>query len=207
MSRSDPALQEAHLLVAAQQSSRRRRQAARGAEAAQRRELVDESVDVELEQVLGTVEVLESVLSEVAQLQPIRKRPVDERRGRRRQDDLAAMRHRRDPCRAMDVDPDIRAVVRDRRPGVQSHPDLDGRAVGPGERGQLTLRLRNRGDRVIRGVEHDVEAVALGAQLGARIVGPCGAAGSSVGRRGRRRSCRRVGRGAESTPPYPRTSA
>ena len=98
------------------------------------------------------------MLAEIAEL------GVDQRRGRRRDDDLAAVRGRRDPRRAVHVDADVALVADQRRARVQAHAHTDrprhhGLSFGRGRE-----RARRRGER-------DEEGVALRVDLDAVVVG------------------------------------
>ncbi len=131
---------------------------------AARRADVGELPAAELEEPRRPVEVLEPVQPEIGE------RPtVEERRGRRRDDDLAAVGQRRESRPAVDVDSDV-ALVRDgRRPGVQADPDANRAAaqlVGAGEGG---------GGGAVRGRKGDEERVALGIDLDAVVSGEGGA--------------------------------
>jgi hypothetical protein len=78
-----------------------------------------EALLTELEDRHCALDVLEPVLPEIGEVR------VDEGRGRRRQDHLAAVTCRGDSRSEVDVVPDVTLVGHERSPGVQTHPDLD----------------------------------------------------------------------------------
>ena len=73
-------------------------------------------VVAELEEPRRAVEVLEPVQAEIAE-----RLAVEERRGRRREHDLAAVCERCDARAAVDVDPDVALARQRRRARVQAH--------------------------------------------------------------------------------------
>ena len=108
-----------------------------GVKRAERRELTV----AELEESLGTDEVLQAVLAEI----PNVRIALQETPGRRREDDLPSVRRRRDPCCTMDVDPDVAFVGQLWLPGVDADANADRavrkRLAGSGRR----LDRRSRG--------------------------------------------------------------
>ena len=87
------------------------------------------SLVAELEHALGRGEILEPVLAEIVQ----RRRRLDERSRRRRDEHLAAVAGRRDPRRAMHFRADVALVGDERRPGVHadSHANRAAARVSP----------------------------------------------------------------------------
>src|SRR5262245_23609428 len=69
----------------------------------QRREIALEAVDVDLVDVLGTIEVFQAVLAEVADMDPTRLVVAEHRRRRLREQDLSTARSGHDARRAMDA--------------------------------------------------------------------------------------------------------
>ena len=122
---------------------------------------------VELVEPLGRLEALEPVLAHVPQRHPRRQGPCGKGTGRVRDQDLAAMRRRGDPGRAVDVEADVIVAAADALAAVQPHPNGDGAPVRPVGRGERTLCLDRRGDRRRRVAEDHEEGVALGATLDA----------------------------------------
>jgi hypothetical protein len=91
-------------------------------EGGQRREAVGEVGVDQLEQPLGTAQVLEAVGAEVAQVGSFRE-PVGGQGGRRRrQQHLAAMADGHDPCGAVDCRAEVVAGAGRGLAGVQPHP-------------------------------------------------------------------------------------
>ena len=131
----------------------------------QRREDGRQAVGVDLEDLLGAAEVLQPVQAEVPDTGARRQR-VREQGGRGgREHDLAPVRDRRDPGRAVHLEAD----EADRRPrglaGVDAHADPDVLAGGPGVGPQCALHVDRRGHAGARRREHREERVALGVHL------------------------------------------
>jgi hypothetical protein len=111
-----------------------------------------------LEQALRRRKVLETVLAEVAN-----GLARDEIPRRLRQEDLPAVPGGGDPCRTMDVDPDVALFAHHGLAGVQAHPDFD----RPGAECRLPV---GRGGKRIGGArERDEERVALRVHLDAAV--------------------------------------
>ena len=110
-------------------------------------------------------EVLETVKPQIAQDHPIGQGLFDETGGRRRDDHLAAMAHRGDAGRPIDVDPEVVVTPERALAGVHADPDADLRSVGPGMRRESLLGLRRREHRAGRRAEDGEERVALGTDL------------------------------------------
>jgi hypothetical protein len=114
----------------------------------------------ELEQPLGSREVLEPMLPQVADVHV-----AHERTSRRRDQHLAAVSRRRDPRRPVHVDPDVALLGHERRPRVHpdAHPDRPG--------GEHFLALPCGCDRARRCREGDEERVALRVDLDPVVTG------------------------------------
>ena len=173
-------------LVLAAEKRRRRDRQVRPVERLQRRKLVF----TELVDPLGSAEILEPVLAEIAELGG-----VDERRRHRRDEHLPAVTGRRDPCGAVDVGADITLLRQQRRAGVEAHPH-----------GQLELllRLARCVERAGRGREGNEERVALRVDLDAAVALERLAHDAPVlGERVRVRRPHRARAAAASSPRYP----
>ncbi len=125
-------------------------------QALQRREVVV----AELVDPLGSGQVLEPVLAEVAQRRDVRQ-PVrcEQRRGRGGDQHLPAVPAGRDPRRAVDVLADVALVGDVRSAGVHAHPEPD-RALA-----EVLDDPRSRPYRSRSGREGEEERVALGVDL------------------------------------------
>ena len=129
-------------------------------------EIVREARPDQLRQALGALEVLESILAQVAKPQAWGQRPFDERTGGGRDQDLTPVGGRGDPCCPMDVEAHV--IVPAQRPlsGVQPHAH----ANGPGFRRPRFGRERalggsRRGKGRGRALEDHEEGVPLGRDL------------------------------------------
>ena len=97
------------------------------------------------------VEVLESLLAQVAQEDvQVLLLVLEQRLGRLRDEDLAAVAGGADACRAVHGEARVAAVGRARLAGVQTHAHLDLVAVRPGVREQRQLAL-DRGQEGVAG--------------------------------------------------------
>ena len=143
-------------------------------ERADRPGIISQPVDLEDRQAFRP-EVLEPVLTHVAGPDPGRQAARDEGQGGRRQDHLAAVGSRCDPCGAVDVVADVGPGADHAQAGVQAHPDLD-RVDAMGKRAgrQRPLGVDRGRDRRRRRREDDEERVALGADLEPVVGGPGG---------------------------------
>ncbi len=114
-------------------------------------------------------QVLEPVVAEVPQRDPV-DRAIDELvPDQAGGEDLAAVGQARDPRRPVDAQPDKALPGLFGTAGVDAHPDLDRRVIGPGLGRQRALR-RDGGFDGVRGfVERDEERVAFGALLDASV--------------------------------------
>jgi hypothetical protein len=153
---SEQAREFGHLLLPPDEGDRLEGQTA-AAERAQRREVVA----ADLEEPNRRRDVLQAVLSQVAQLE----RVVEECLCRVREDDLAAVTGRRDARGPVDVEADV-VVIRDARlPGVDADPHTHRPAY------QRALSVRGRRDRVGGAGEGGEDGVALGPELDAAVTG------------------------------------
>jgi hypothetical protein len=127
----------------------------RGVERPQRRKVTV----AELEQSLRVGEVLQPVLAQVANF-GVRLEKVE---GRFREDDLAAVRGRRDARGPMDVHADIALLGQERLPGVESHADADRAGL------ERLPRIFGSRCRISRAGECDEEGVSLRVDLDAVV--------------------------------------
>ena len=134
---------------------------------ARRRELGVEALRRDLVEPLGRRQVLEAMLAEVSQARAGRHRAADERAGRLRREDLAAVGGRHDSRRPMDVDAHVDAGGQLSLAGVDADADLDVGASRPRLRGDRPLNADRGLDGVSGGPEDREERVTLGADLGA----------------------------------------
>jgi hypothetical protein len=100
-------------------------------------------------------QVLEPVLTEVAEV-----RPVEQTLRRLREDDLAAVGGRADARGAVNVDPNVALIGHGRLAGMDPHPD--------GDR-ERPLRFLRRRDRIGCARESDEEGIPLGIDLDAPV--------------------------------------
>ena len=155
-------------------------QAARGAEAAQRRELAGQARDHELAEGLRVQDVLEAVHPEVEQGRA-RGKPAGDALGRRpAQHDLAAVCRRGHARRQVHVEADQVVLEGFGVAGVQAHPHAHRHPLAPRVRVEALLALGRRGHGVRGRPEHHEEAVALRPEL------PAAAPGRTHARRIRR---------------------
>ena len=105
------------------------------------------------------------LLPEVADADAVGKLVADQRAGRFRQEDLATVPGRADPCRADHVEADVPLVADRRLARVEAHADTHLGALRPGvaREGPLTLDCDTHG--VARARERVEERVALGVDL------------------------------------------
>src|SRR5437870_2687759 len=92
-------------------------------ERARRRKVVLHAVDHELEQLLRPVEVLEQMLSHVAQVDAVELFRLRDGARRPRDEYLAAVRGRADTCREMQPEPEVALLLDAWLARVQSHPN------------------------------------------------------------------------------------
>ena len=107
------------------------------------------------------------MLAEVSQARARGHGTADERAGRLRHEDLAAVAGRHDPRRPMDVHPDVDTGGQLGLAGMDADPHLDRGASRPRLGGDRPLHPDRRLDRLSGGPEDREERVALGADLGA----------------------------------------
>ncbi len=138
------------------------------------REIGVETLGVDLVEALGLGQVLELVLAEVVEARARRHRPADQRAGRLRHEDLAAMCGRHDPRRSVDVDAHVDAGGQLGLAGMDPDTDLDDGASCPRLRGHRPLDPDRGPESVAGGPEDREERVTLCADLGAdaRAGGP-----------------------------------
>ena len=137
----------------------------------QRGEAGVEPVDRQIMQMLRAIEILETVLTEVAERDAFGERVHQERPRRFGDHDLSAVARGSDPCRTVDVDPDVVVAAHDTVAAVQTHADADLDAVGPGVGREPSLRRHRCSDGSPRGREHREERVTFGSDLHAISLG------------------------------------
>ncbi len=153
---------------ATDQRRRRARQVVRcRVDRAQRREIGVEALRRHLVEPLGRRQVLEAMLAEVSQARAGRHRAADERSGRLRREDLAAMGRRHDPRRPMDVDTDVDAAGQLGVSGMDADADLDLGPSRPRFRRDRPLDLDRGRDGIAGSPEDAEERVSLCTDLGA----------------------------------------
>jgi hypothetical protein len=165
LGRPEQRCQLGYLTVTSDQRGPRDREAGCGADRLQRREVGSQAVDRELVQVLRPRDVLQLVASEIQQPDAVRQPCTSQICGHGRQHDLPAVSGRCDPGRAVDIHPDITAVVHLRGPSVDSDADADALTSRPRIDIQLPLGLSGSADRRLGGGEHDEEAVPFRPQF------------------------------------------
>jgi hypothetical protein len=138
-----------------------------GIQGPDRRELVGEPPDHQLVEVLGLLDVLQSVRTQVAEAHAGWKDVLDEGPGRTRDEHLSAVAGSRDPCRPVDVQPDVVLAARDALAGVNAHPHPHLVALGPRVRRKGALCLDRGTERPWRGRKHGEEGVAVRLHLDA----------------------------------------
>ena len=100
----------------------------------------------------GSSRSLSRTVAELDLAHAVGHRPRDERGGRRREQDLAAVPGRADPRRAVDVDPDVALLADDGLAGVDAHPDAQLGPVRPARASRAPAgRRRPRRPRRARG--------------------------------------------------------
>ena len=107
----------------------------------------------ELKEVLGGREVLQAVLADVADCE--RAMRVEQRPGRGREQDLPAVRRRRDSGRAVHVHPDVAGVGHDGCSGVHPYAHCQRSCR------KFFLDRARSDQRISRGLEGDKERVAF----------------------------------------------
>ena len=115
----------------------------------------------DLEQALRPRDVLEPVLAEIEQLHVQELAVLDDPGGRVGEQDLASVRGRADPRRAVDADADVAVVMQLRLGGVDTYPHAKTCSFGPVRGSDRTLGV-DRGRNGIAGLlERGEERVAL----------------------------------------------
>src|SRR5713101_5387371 len=110
-------------------------------------------------------QVFQPVQTEVAQTKTLRQACLDQGPSRVRNDDLAAVRGRRDPRGVMNIDADVLIADEWRFAGVEANPDADRFIPRPRLGGEFTLRLGGCAARVQGALEHAEKRIAFGAQF------------------------------------------
>ena len=131
---------------------------------AQGRKVGSEPFGVDLEQPLGTVDVLEAVEAEITEADAPNL-VVRELAGRAGEQHLAAARDRSDARGAVHAEAQVGLVADGRLTRVQAHADPDLGAVGPLVRCQGTLCCDGRRQRRAGTSEHEEEGVTLAGDL------------------------------------------
>jgi hypothetical protein len=135
----------------------------------ERRELRAQIDGHHLGQSLRGEQVLEAVLAEIAQLEGAIGTGAAECADRVRDHDLAAIGHRGDPRRAIDVVADDVPGHLHRLAGMQAHPDEDFDSVRPRLARERALPFDGGVDRGPGALEQHEERVALRALLGSAV--------------------------------------
>ena len=102
------------------------------------------------------------MLPKITEPRAVGQAPVDERGGRVRQQDLAAMTGRHDPRSPIDGRPKVVTATRLGIAGVNSHPDADHARLRPRLGEESMLGSDACGDGIDRGCEDRHQAVACG---------------------------------------------
>ena len=109
------------------------------------------------------------MLPEIAEAHPVRHRRADQRVGRLREKDLAAVAGGADARRAVHVDPDVARDRVHRFARVQAHPDPHVGILRPLVVRDRSLRVDAGQQRRPRGREGDEQAVARGVDVAAAV--------------------------------------
>jgi hypothetical protein len=148
----------------------RRQVVGRRLEAAQRGEPGGQPVGEQLVERLGGREVLEPVDPQPDHAHPGGPVPVQQRLGRRRQQDLTAVPGSGDPGDPVHVHPDVAVAARDTLAGVETHPDPHLPPLGPRVRGQAALHRDRCLHRIDGRAEDAEEGVPFGRHLDTVVV-------------------------------------
>jgi hypothetical protein len=127
--------------------------------------------DDELRQSLRPVEVLQPVLAHVAELDVRWQLLLDQPARDAREQNLAAVRRRRDPRRTVNAEADVALATDTRLAGVQAHPHLHVGVVGPLVLREGSLPCNRGGDRVLRTRKRHEEGIPLCVDLTAVVFG------------------------------------
>jgi hypothetical protein len=117
---------------------------------------------------LWPAEVLEAVLAEVAESEPV-QRLWEQIARRLREENLCAMRRRGDSRGPVHVEADITVGCWGRLAGVQPHTHADARVLGPFVRSERSLCGSGSCGGRAGARERDKECVSLGAELDAAV--------------------------------------
>src|SRR4029453_13592980 len=128
---------------------------------AQRRKRRGKSGYDELEDTVGAVEILESMVTQIADSGACGKAVSHEGARRLRQDDLSTMSRSGNPRCTMHIQTDVAGRPQPWLTRVQPHSHPDGLPLWPLMLGERSLRLCGRGNRVVRARENDEEGIAL----------------------------------------------
>ncbi len=135
----------------------------------QNREVVDEAVDLDLPDALGTLEVLQGMHAQVPQRQSIGKVPFDQPSRRLRQKHLPPVPRRGDARCAEDVEAGVDLVRHRRFTRVHAHANAHRRTVGPIVARERPLGIGGRDDGGAGAGEHHERTVAGGPSLHAAV--------------------------------------
>ena len=148
----------AEIALATDERRERHRQVVRPrVDGPQGRKVADQSVHHQLAQPRRLPKVTQPVGTQISPAHTGRKRFADQPAGRRRDHDLATVTGCRDPCRAVDVDPDVALADPGHLAGMDPDPDADGSFLGPRLGGQPELALDGRPDSLRGTREHHEE--------------------------------------------------
>src|SRR5581483_12118027 len=125
------------------------------------REVAAQPIDDELRELLGTVEILQPPLAEVAEADARRQLVLDEVARRAREQHLSAVSCSCDPRRLVHAEADVSVLADTRLAGMQAHPHPYVGASRPAVCCEVTLRVDGGGDSVLRPPEGDEERVSL----------------------------------------------
>ena len=131
---------------------------------AQRREVAVQALDRQLVDAHRPVEVLQLMRPEVVEVE-VALVVLEQRPGRLREQDLAAVAGVADPGGAMHGQPDVVIACGRRLAGVHADPHAHGRVLRPRVRRQGALRRHRRVDGVPGAAKRDEERVALVVEL------------------------------------------
>jgi hypothetical protein len=119
---------------------------------------------------LRAIEVLDPVLTEIPERDVGRQLVGDQRVRGSRDQHLAAVSGGADPCRSVNIKPDVITVPDFRLAGVHAHAHAHVHAIRPAMGRKRPLRTHRGGDRVARPRERDEERVTLGVHLAAAML-------------------------------------
>ncbi len=158
------------LSLPAHERGQTHRQVRRDLERLERGELAGQTIDDDLVDRLGLVEVLQAVMPEIADAHPAGESLRSQPAGGLGDQDLPPVAGRGDPGRPMDVEPDILVASQSSLARVHPHPDPNGPVARPRVFAQLPLGGCGRGHR-IRGRDEDgEERVAFRSDVDASVI-------------------------------------